>query len=252
MAAFLGAVVPGPGGAILGAALTPCATRLVEATAAEWSRNRQAVEDVALNVSGTGSEEFCDILSVDPALIALTQKIAWAVSQSGNESKVRGFGALLGGAVARRGDRLDETQMLVAALADMEAPHAVILDVLTRPAPDSDEQRRAAAGVPADGPHLFPSRAQNQAVTVEARQVAWLPEQIAAEAPMASGFVLTCLGVLTVHGLAAAVPALDGYQRFMITELGRGLAEVMKAGHAPDATVARPDTPAGAADGPAL
>jgi len=228
LAAFFGAIVPGPVGLMAGAALAPYTILLVQRAAAEWGRKREVVEDAALEAAAPiGPEEFCAILGEDPALIALAQTIAQAASASGNDGKLRGLGTLLGGAVARRGDRLEETQMLAAALADMESPHAVVLDVLTRPAPDSDERRRAATGVQAERPHLFPSRAQNQTVSIAARQVAWLPEQIADEVPMPSGFVPTCLGVLSLHGLAQAVPALDGFQRYMITDLGRALAAAM-------------------------
>jgi hypothetical protein len=147
-----------------GAALAPYATLLVQRASAEWGRKREVVEDAALEAAAPiGPEEFCAILSEDRALMALAQTIAWAASVSGNDGKLRGRGALLGGEVARRGDRLEETQMLVAALADMEAPHAVVLDVLTRPSPDSDERRQVATEGPADRPHLFPNRAPNQA-----------------------------------------------------------------------------------------
>jgi len=45
---------------------------------------------------------------------------------------------LLGGGVANRGDRLDEIQLLVDALADLDAPHALALNVLAGPAPDDE------------------------------------------------------------------------------------------------------------------
>jgi hypothetical protein len=229
LAVFFSLAIPDPSASLLvGGALAPYTTELVRHVAVEWRRKRVVVEDAAVAAAAVAPEEFCEILSEHPALIALAQKIAWAASMSASEPKLRGLGALLGGAVAMRGDRLDETQLLAAALSDMEGPHALVLEVLTQPPPDSEERRRWAAGTPAEA-QLFPSRAQDQAVSLEARQVAWTPEQIAAELPIDAALVLPCLGVLTFHGLAESVPALDGTQRFFVNNLGRALAEVMKA-----------------------
>jgi hypothetical protein len=229
LAVLFSLVIPEPSVSLVaGGALAPYTTELVRRAAAEWRRKRELVDDAAMEAARLPAEQFCAILSNDPTLIALAQKIAWAASVSASESKLRGFGALLGDAVARRGDRLDETQLLTAALSDMEGPHALVLEVLTQPSPDSEQRRREAAGALADA-HMFPSRGQDQAVSLEAREVAWKPEQISAELPIDSALVLACLGVLTFHGLAESVPALDGMQRFIVTDLGRALAEVMKS-----------------------
>src|SRR6266496_2888972 len=116
--------------ATAGAMLTPYTTRLVELAAAEWHRKSELVAETALAASGLGDEEFCARLSGNPDLLALAQKILWAASVSGNEHKLQTLGQLLGGAVKDCGDRVDEAQVLAAALADLEAPHVVVLDVL--------------------------------------------------------------------------------------------------------------------------
>jgi hypothetical protein len=129
LAALLGYVVlpAGPvAAAVAGAALTPFATRMVEMAAAEWRRKSELVAETALAASGLSDEEFCDALSGNPELFALAQKILWAASMSGNEHKLRTLEQLLGGAVKNRGDRLDETQVLAAALTDLEAPHVAV------------------------------------------------------------------------------------------------------------------------------
>jgi len=141
--------------------------------------------------------------------------IIWAASISGNSRKLRTLGAFLGGAVASRGDRLDETQLLVSALADIEEAHTVVLDILTGPAPDDEKYGRKhdedveAARAKAANPHSFripPHRDAGEVMAYEPG--AWLPEQIQEQLPMAPGFVLACLSVLTRHNLATGT--VDG------------------------------------------
>ena len=185
--------------AAAGAMLTPYTTRLVELAAAEWQRKSELVAETAVAASGLADDEFCARLSGNPELLALMQKILWDASVSGSEHELRMLGQLLGGAVKDRGDRLDEAQVLVAALADLEAPHVVVLDVLTGPSP----------GEPS-GPGW------------------WLPAQVQANTPMDPEFVLGCLNALTRHGLATTATGLSGVPAFGLTELGLALAEVLR------------------------
>ncbi len=176
--------------AAAGAMITPYTTRLVELAAAEWRRKSDLVGETAVAASGLGIEQFCEVLAGDQELLAPAQRILWAASVSGNEHKLRTLGQLLGGAVKDRGDRLDEVQVLAAALADLEAPHVAVLDVLTRPAP----------GEPS-GPGW------------------WRPAEVEANIPMDPGFVLGCLNTLVRHGLATNTPGLNGVSNFALTEL---------------------------------
>ena len=206
-AAILGGAFGGPVAPFLTAALDPLTTRWMELAAAEWTRKSQVIADAALEASGLSDpEEFLEILDDNPELIALSQKIMWAASISGNSHKLRTLGALLGGVVASRGDRLDETQLLVSALADIEEPHTVVLDILTQPAPDDQVYRRKhakdvkAARAKAANPSSFripPHRDQSELMAYEPG--AWLPEQIQKQLPMPPGFVFACLSVLTRH-----------------------------------------------------
>jgi hypothetical protein len=215
LAALLGCVMlpAGPDVAAAGAMLTPYTTRLVELAAAEWRRKSELVAETAVAASGLGDEEFCARLSGNPELLALAQKILWAASMSGNEHKLRTLGQLLGGAVKDRGDRLNEAQVLAAALADLEAPHVVVLDVLTGPAPHHAAMLARSDEVPDPG--------------------WWLPAQVQANTPMDPEFVLACLSTLTRHGLATTATGLSGIPTFGLTELGRVLAEVMRQASGP-------------------
>lgn len=202
---------------------------MMERVAAEWTRKSEVMADAAMDTSGLGDpEEFCEILYGDPDLIALSQRILWAASVSGKTHQLQTLGALLGGAVARRGDRLDETQLLVTALADVEETHVLVLEVLSRPAPDDDDQRRVAEGALRGGVHFAGDRTGKEPMTWEPGG-AWLPEQVEAEVPMTPEFVFGVLSALTRHGLARSLATLDGGQRFRITDLGRALLEVMNS-----------------------
>lgn len=195
------------------AMLTPYTARLVELAAAEWHRKSELVAETALAASGLGEEEFCARLSGNPDLLALAQKILWAASVSGNEHKLRTLGQLFGGAVKDRGDRLDEAQILAAALADLEAPHVAVLDVLTGPAPQHEAMLERTGGATDPG--------------------WWLPAQVQANTAMDPEFVLACLNALTRHGLATSATGLGGVPAFGLTKLGLALAEVMRQARRP-------------------
>ena len=150
LAATLGAAT-GPLAPFTAAAILPLTTRMAELMLAELGRKNSVVTAAALHASGLDPEEFCEILAGDPAEMGLAQKILWVASTSGNEDHLRVLGGLLGGAVAASGDKLNETRLIVAALDDIDAPHTAVLEVLTRPAPDEEEQKRATAGALSGG-----------------------------------------------------------------------------------------------------
>ena len=211
LAALLGCVAlpVGPvAAAVAGAALTPYTTRMVELAAAEWHHKSELIAATAAATSGLDEEEFCARLSGNPDLIALAHKILWAASMSGNEHKLRTLGQLLGGAVKDRGNRLDETQILAAVLAELEAPHVVILDLLSRP--EEEYRERMNTTGPLAG--LF----------------WWRQDLVEANTPMNRAFVLACLNALNRYGLV-----FEHNARYALTELGLALAKVMRQARRP-------------------
>jgi hypothetical protein len=215
LAAVLGAAT-GPLAPFTTGAITPLMTRMAELIIAECSRKNNVVVATALHTSGFGPDEFSEILAGDPALMGLTQRILWTASITGSEHKLRILGSLLGG--VSRGEKLDETGLIVAALTDLETPHIAVLNVLARPAPDEQEQKRATAGALSGGLRIAPERTGNELMSWAAG--AWLPEQIQDELPLPPGFVLGCLSVLTRHNLAHALATYGGGQRFRLQILG--------------------------------
>lgn len=114
-------------------------TRVVVRLGTNCRAQSNVIATSALRTSGLGSpEDLAEALTSDSGMIALTQKILFAASVTGNDRKLRAFGNLLGGAVVRHARRLDETNLLVDALADLEDQHVVITDVISAPPPIGD------------------------------------------------------------------------------------------------------------------
>jgi hypothetical protein len=190
----------GPLTPVVAAAITPLTTRMVQRINAEWRRKSDVIADTAVRASGLGDPaEFCEALTGSPEMIALAQKILWAASVTGNGRKLRAFGALLGTVVGRHGNGLDETNLLIDALTDLEAPHVVVMDVIA---------------VPSGNPE---------------GRVGWLASEVQAEVTMEPDLVLASLNTLTRHGLAITEQNNYGaIPRFELTSFGRALADHMK------------------------
>jgi hypothetical protein len=197
-AVFLGAGAGPVAGLFVTAAVTPLTRRMAEKIAAEWSRKSNVIAESALPACGLGNlEDFGDALTGDPDMIALTQKIFLAASATGNNRKLRTFGALLGGAIKREGHQLNEVNLLIDALEDLEDPHVAVMDVIAAPPPDE--------------------------------RPGWLPTQVQAEVGIEPDLVLACLNMLIRHGLADTDnDTMGGIPQFKLTKLGRALADVIK------------------------
>ncbi len=205
--------------------ILPMTTSLAEHLLSELSRKNVVIVEAALQAAELDPEEFYGILTGDPAMMALTQQILSAASVTGNEDKLRILGALLGGVAASRGQTLDETAFIVAALRDIEEPHTVILDVLHRPAPDEAEQKLVTANTLSGAVKFHAERTENELMAWAPG--AWLPEQVQDEVPLPAEFIPICLSVLARHGLAQTVATLGGGQRFQITNFGQRMLEAM-------------------------
>jgi hypothetical protein len=198
-AAFLAAPT-GPAAPFVAAAIVPLTTRMVQKAAAEWRRKSDVIANTAVQFSRLDDPgEFCEAVVGSPEMIALTQKILLAASLTGSDRKLQALGALLGTAVGRKGIRLDETNLMTDALADLEEPHVAVMDVIAAPAADPEGR------------------------------IGWLVEQVQAEVAMEPDLVLACLYALTRHGLAITEQNNYGaIPRFELTNFGRALADYMK------------------------
>ena len=242
--AFMGLALGGPDlGPILAAALVPYGEQWMRRVAAEWNRKGTIIAAAALEAPGLDDpRDLAERLTADPRLIALMQKIAQAAAGTAHEAKLRTFGRLLGGAVAASGDRLDETQLLVSALADLENAHIVVLDILTGPPPDDEhyariavERERTRGQIDGGSAVYEPPPPVDPGELMSYEDGTWLPEQIQALAPLDPEFAAACLSVLIRHGLVRALGTHSGGSRFKITDFGRALVRVMQHAAEPKA-----------------
>jgi hypothetical protein len=186
----------GPAAPVVTAIATLPAIHFAERVAAEWRRKSNTVAASALRASGFADPEaFCEALTSDPDMIALTQKILFAAAVTGNEGKLRALGEVLGRAAG--GQPLDETNLLIDALADIEEPHVTVMEVIDRPAPEG--------------------------------RPGWLPSHVQAEVDLQPDLVLAVLETLNRRGLTDADRNIYGAApQYMLTSLGSLLLSVMR------------------------
>ena len=150
--ALLGRAIGGPGGEVYGAgaaaALPEFGWALIKPFDERWTQHRRAraldaVNEVAAVLGGT-VEDVLTTGSATPARERLTGHVLNAAANTVMQGKIRALGRTLAHALADGGDdRVDEAEFVVAALADLEVPHARVLDTMARPAifsyPPTDE-----------------------------------------------------------------------------------------------------------------
>ncbi len=84
------ALPAGPIAPVIAGLTAPLIARVAVGVAAEWRRKTTVVADTAFSAGGfTDPEAFCDALTSDPGLIALTQKILFAAAVTGSDRKLR-------------------------------------------------------------------------------------------------------------------------------------------------------------------
>ncbi len=190
------ALPAGPAAPVIAGLAAPLIARGAERVAAEWRRKTTVVADTALSVGVfIDPEAFCDALTSDSGMIALTQKILFAAAVTGNDRKLRALGAVLGRAAQDR--RLDETNLLIDALAAIEDPHVLVMGVLAREAPES--------------------------------RPGWLAQHVQAQVALEPELVLAVLSTLTRYGLAGT--NRDNYgavDQYMLTRFGHLVLDVMR------------------------
>jgi hypothetical protein len=229
ISAFIGYRLGGPLAAAAGVAGVPYGVELVRHAQAELARKGNVIGDAALEASQMNADEFYEALLTRPELAALMEKIARAAAESGYEAKIRALGTLLGGAAARNGRPFNETTYLIDVLADIDEPDVRVLEILTNQPPDSDIANRPGQSL-SGGLAISSERSPDQPLTSAPNS--WLPSHVDQQLSMTSGLGLAALSRLTRHGLAEELGTYGGGSRFVITDLGRALLEVMNPGAA--------------------
>jgi hypothetical protein len=135
LAAVGSAIVSGGGGALgvalggeLGAGIGPVAVVLAASTV-------QGLTRAAVDVSRSSVDELLSRAADDPARYELLVRVFEAADSASVPDKIRALGTVLANGLS--GDEwVDESMLLVSALAELEAPHIIILRQLTCPGPN--------------------------------------------------------------------------------------------------------------------
>jgi hypothetical protein len=198
MGALIGTGIAGPFGSVIGAALGAKLKRWVMGVGAELSKSvRKRQTDVLFWAirEGIPVDEMEARINASKRTELLTGVALDAAARTAWEDKVRTLGrSLAAGLLADDDATIDTEQMIIAAIADMEAPHLAMLDLLVRWMP---LRSRVGSGVtaldiPAYSLEYGPWRVRDRA---------WSHDQITYIRPRLAPIVPTLLGTLQRHGL---------------------------------------------------
>jgi hypothetical protein len=195
--AAIGALIGGPAGAIAGSAagvaLEPLVSRVWNELSADGRRRTQEVLAYAAVAAGTSPEEVADQIVVGEKSRLLGGTALSAATRTAYPPKVRALALALASGLANDQARIDDEQLVIAAIADLEAPHVSLLELLVRCMPDFREDGIASA------PAVLSDSGEGWRPGSRVWKVRWIAEARPTLAP-----VLTALlGTLQRHGLAA-------------------------------------------------
>jgi hypothetical protein len=270
LAAGMGAVAGLPlgpwgvvAGAITGQFLEPEAVRMIQRAAQAMKRRNQEVVDIACDTAGLSPEELLTRVSENEELQVLAVKAIEAATRTAWEDKVRTLGkSLASGLLSSDEAEISTEQLIMAAIADMEAPQLALLDLLVawRPPQTGDETNPIRLDIPED------SHSQSFYCEWDVGQRKWYVHAIQIYRPRLTPVLTSLIGTLERHGLAIYESNVDNsstlrdesynadMQRPYVepTELGEQVwARFYKAGtNVPDVWVAPAPSPASASHNP--
>jgi hypothetical protein len=164
---------------------------------AEWRRLRSTALRAAEEASGLSREDLAEQIAQDPRLVPLLTRLLYAAGQNGHDPTLRAMGAALGDAVRDR-DRVDECDVILTALADLNAAHVLVLRRLAEEPPQPSS----------DGPG------------------SWGPQSLLDNVTLPASIVPLCSAALISRGLV--VSPSGGYgTSFHVTDLGRTVLAVL-------------------------
>lgn len=210
--AAIGAIVAGPAGAIVGAGLgpllEPVAQKIWQELSGDARRRASEVLASACEASGRSAQDVEELISSSERTRLLAGIAMTTGTRTSWNDKVRTLGrSLASGLLAEDDARIDTEQLVLAAIADIEAPHLSLLDLLV-----SYEPGRTIGG-PAFQKALHQSRRT------------WDVAQICRARPPLAPVVGSLLGTLQRHGLVAqndnVADALANYSRDVSAEFQR-------------------------------
>ena len=194
------------GGAIGGSLLEPPAVWMLERLRQAVKRRDQVVIDVTCETADVAAEELFTRISEDEQLQILFVKAIEAATRTSWEDKLRTLGgSLASGFLSSDESEVGIEQLIMAAIADMEAPHLALLDLLVawRPPQTRDETYPIRLGIPEDSD----SQASSRDWSVGQRK--WYVHVIKTYRPRLAPVSTSLVGTLERHGLAIYESNID-------------------------------------------
>jgi hypothetical protein len=189
-AALAGFPIPGLG--ILGERFT---SHLRE----EWTRKSSIALEAAERAAELTREELGEVIANHPRLVPLATRLLYAAAMNGHEDTLRAMGSAFGDAV-RDPDGIDESELILTALADLTEDHARTLLLLSAEPPEREDSARV-----------------------------WTAATLAEESKIPPRSAILCLGALLARGL---VDAGSGFGRrepsYEITEPGKQVLQALR------------------------
>jgi|NGEPerStandDraft_6_1074524.scaffolds.fasta_scaffold129346_1 hypothetical protein len=180
----------------------PLAKRVSGSVVAECRRNKSTALRAARESSGLGREDLAERIEQCPRLVPLLTRLLYAAAMNGHDPILRAMGAAFGDA-ARHRDQVDECEVILTALADINAAHVEVL-------------RRLA---------MEPPRASSDGAG------SWGPSNLPAHVNLPASIVPLCVGGLISRGLVTS-PSGGYGTSYHVTPLGRTVLDVLDQWHA--------------------
>jgi len=233
--ALLGAIVAGPLGVAIGAGLGVILEPLVEGV---WAELADAVKRRHLKTlesaveAGIPPEDLGERINASERTQLLTGLALYAAGRTAWEDKLRTLGrSLASGLLAQDDAKIDVEQLIIAAIADIEAPQLAMLELLVRWAPG-----RLAGGPPIEGPLDVPDYSRNRSDdgSWQVRDRKWSSRLIAFARPNLAPVAPSLLGTLQRHGLVVqndnTAEAIERYARAFEDRFGAQIGQQGRAG----------------------
>ena len=255
MGALIGTGIAGPLGGVIGAGLGSKLKRLVIGVGAELSESvRKRQTDVLFWAirEGIPVDEMEARINASKRTELLTGIALDAAARTTWEDKVRTLGrSLASGLLAEDDATIDTEQMIIAAIADIEAPQLAMLELLVAWRPGRNVAEPLVSG-PLDLPADSHWRPADDLWDVAWRE--WSRVQIAYARPRLAPLAPSLLGTLQRHGLAAqdarTGEAIEKYARAFEDKFGQQIAQQGRGGATRLSGVPRVSNPAALAPEP--
>lgn len=187
---------------VVGPFLGPVAERLSGSLRREHARNVSVALRAAERTSGLSREDLGEAIDQDPDLVPLVTRVLYAAGMTGSDEVLKLMGAALGDAINDR-IRIDESEMVLAALTNLRAHHLRVLELLAEsppPPPITDTQGGIGR---------------------------WWSRLIQERLDFSEEVVILCVAGLTSGGMLRTVATYGG-DAYELTDLGRALLEVLE------------------------